>query len=103
MMQGDQFRLPIELSYESDGSPITAEQVQDVEVCVGRVRKTMSDGVSFDSNTGRFYVYLTQNETFTMRNEVAVQARIFFKSGDVLGIKLGIVVFDKSASREVLK
>lgn len=103
MMQGDQFRLPIELSYESDGSPVTAEQVQDVEVCVGRVRKTMSDGVSFDSNTSRFYVYLTQNETFTMRNEVAVQARILFKSGDVLGIKLGIVVFDKSASREVLK
>ena len=103
MMQGDQFRLPIELSYKSDGSAITTEQVQDVEVCVGRVRKTMSDDVSFDSDTGRFYVYLTQDETFTLRDEVSVQARILFKSGDVLGIKLGTVTFDKSASREVLK
>lgn len=103
MMQGDQFRLPIELFYKSDGSPVTAEQVQDVEVCVGRVRKTMSDGVSFDTDTGKFYVYLSQDETFTLRNEVAVQARILFKSGDVLGIKLGTVTFDKSASREVLK
>ena len=103
MMQGDQFRMPIELSYESDGSAVTADQVKDVEVCVGRVRKTMADDVTFDNDTGKFYVYLTQSETFTLRDEVAVQARILFKSGDVLGIKLGTVIFDKSTSREVLK
>jgi hypothetical protein len=103
MMQGDQFRLPIELSYESDGSPVTEEQVKDVEICVGRVRKTMADGVSFNSENNQFYVYLNQSDTFTLRDEVAVQARVLFKNGDVIGIKLGSVLFNRSASREVLE
>lgn len=103
MMQGDQFRLPISLFYELDGSPITIESVQDVEVCVGKVRKTMADDVTFDADTNNFYVYLTQEETFGLRNEVSVQARILFKSGDVLGIQLGTVYFERSTSREVLR
>ena len=103
MMQGDQFRLPIELYYATDNSPITASQVKDVEVCVGRVCKNMSNGVTFDDSTNIFYMYLSQEETFTLRNEVSIQARVLFNSGDVLGIKLGTVTFDKSMSREVLE
>ena len=102
MMQGDQFRLPIALYYEPDNSSITAADVQDVEVCVGKVRKTMADGVTFDPNTNMFYMHLTQAETFKLRNDVVVQVRILFNSGDVLGLSLGTVDFEKSISKEVL-
>ena len=40
MMQGDQFKLPIELKHE-DGSFMTREEIKDLEVFVGNLRKTL--------------------------------------------------------------
>ena len=50
-----------------------------------------------------FYVSLSQKETFMMRGDVTVQARILFLSGDVVGINLGKINFEKATSKVVLK
>ena len=103
MMQGDQYRLPIELKY-AEGTFVTREEVKDVEVFVGKTRKTISGGeIEFDPLENVFYVSLSQNETFMMRGDVSVQARVLFLSGDVVGIDLGKLNFVQSTSKVVLK
>lgn len=103
MMQGDQYRLPIELK-DADGTFVTQEEVKDLEVFVGTTRKMLSDGeIEFEPLENVFYVSLTQKETFRMRGEVIVQARILFLSGDVVGIDLGKINFAQATSKVVLK
>ena len=103
MMQGDQFRLPIELK-DADGTFVTQEEVKDIEVFVGKTRKSLSAGnVSFESKDNIFYVFLTQRETFLMSGDTAVQARILFLSGDVIGVDLGKINFAEAISKVVLK
>ena len=103
MMQGDQYRLPIELKYE-DGTFVTREEVKDLEVFVGTTRKMLSKGeVEFEPLENVFYVSLSQKETFMMRGDVSVQARVLFLSGDVVGVDLGEIDFARSTSKVVLK
>ena len=103
MMQGDQYRLPIELK-DADGTFVTGEEVKDLEVFVGNTRKMLSkDEIEFDPLENVFYVYLTQKETFMMRGDVSVQARVLFLSDDVVGIDLGQLNFEKATSKVVLK
>lgn len=101
MMQGDQYRIPIQLKHE-DGSPITMESIDNIEMFVGTIRKTVSDGVTYDETSKLFYVYLTQKETFRLQGDVRAQARVLFKSGDVVGVNLGVVNFETSTSKVVL-
>lgn len=102
MMQGDQYDLPIKLTHEN-GDPITPSEVDEIEIFVGVVRKTMSDGVIFAPDREYVYVKLTQEETFRMSGETKVQARVMFNSGDVVGVNLGTVNFETSISKVVLK
>ena len=103
MMQGDQYRLPIELK-DADGTFVTREEVKDIEVFVGTTRKMLSKGeIEFDSLENVFYVSLSQKETFMMRGDVSVQARVLFLSGDVSGIDLGKLNFAQATSKVVLK
>lgn len=102
MMQGDQYRLPIELK-DADGTFVTREEIKDMEVFVGTTRKMLSKGeIEFDPLKNIFYVYLSQKETFMMRGDVSVQARVLFLSGDVVGIDLGKLNFAQSTSKVVL-
>ena len=103
MMQGDPYRLPIELK-DADGTFVTREEVKDMEVFVGKTRKMLSKGeIEFDSLENVFYVYISQKETFMMRGDVSVQARVLFLSGDVVGIDLGKLNFAQATSKVVLK
>ena len=103
MMQGDQYRLPIELKYE-DETFVTLEEVKDMEVFVGTTRKMLSkDEIEFDPLENVFYVSLSQNETFMMRGDVSVQVRVLFLSGDVVGVGLGKLNVAQSTSKAVLK
>lgn len=103
MMQGDQYKLPIELK-DADGTFVTQEEVKDLEVFVGTARKMLSNGeIAYEPLGSVFYVSLSQKETFMMRGDVTVQARVLFLSGDVVGINLGKINFEKATSKVVLK
>lgn len=101
MMQGDQYKLPIEIkTTEGNAKPATFE---DLEIFVGSVRKTLGKGeVSYDDENETFLVFLTQRETFRLRGDIEVQLRCKFPDGDVVGISAGTVNFEKSTSRVVL-
>ena len=103
MMQGDQYKLPIELK-DADGTFVTREEVKDLEVFVGTTRKMLSNGeIEFEPHENVFYVSLLQKETFMMRGDVSVQARVLFLNGDVVGIDLGKLNFAQATSKVVLK
>jgi hypothetical protein len=103
MMQGDQYKLPIELK-DADGTFVTLEEVKDMEVFVGTTRKMLSQGeIEFEPLEKVFYVPLLQKETLLMRGDVSVQARVLFLSGDVVGIDLGKLNFAQATSKVVLK
>lgn len=103
MMQGDQYRLPIEFK-NSDGSALTASDIKDVEIFVGNFRKLFSTGdVKFEDTESVFYVFLSQKETFMLNGDVRVQARILFKNDEVIGVNLGTVNFSTATSKVVLK
>ena len=103
MMQGDQYKLSIELK-DADGTFVTREEVKDMEVFFGTTRKMLSKGeIEFDPLENVFYVSLLQNETFMMCGDVSVQARVLFLSGDVVGVDLGKLNFAQSTSKAVLE
>lgn len=103
MMQGDQYRIPIELK-DADDTFVTLEKVKDMEVFFGTTRKMLSKGeIEFDPLENVFYISLSQKETFMMRGDVSVQVRVLFLSGDVVGVDLGKLNFAQSTSKVVLK
>ena len=103
MMQGDQYGLPIEL-LKDNGSPLTESDVDDVEIYIGSIRKTLkSKTVIFDETDQTFVVKLTQNDTFLLNRSIIIQVRILFKNGDVIGIDLGTYNIENAISKVVLK
>lgn len=104
MMQGDQYLLPIELTTE-DGEILDPSYLDELEVFVGSVRKTLRNKeIEFDSGHGAYMVNLLQKDTFMLRGTVLVQARLLFKnSGDVIGVDLGTHTITESRSKVVLE
>lgn len=103
MMQGDQYKIPIELKND-DGSIVTQKDLKNLEVFVGNTRKLLSKGeIEFEEINGLFYVFVSQKETFRLSGDVKVQARLLLLSGDVVGVNLGTVNFEESTSRVVLE
>lgn len=102
MMQGDQYMQPIAIKKKS-GEPLTDQELDDMEVMIGSVRKTLSSGtVTFDSENQVFLVRLTQAETFRMNGAEDVIARVKFLTGDVIGIRVGKIDWAASKSKVVL-
>lgn len=102
MMQGDQYRLPIELVHD-DGSELTPDEVSDIEVLIGGIRKTYKGGeVSYNDADGLYYILITQRETFMFRGKVDIKVRVKFPSGDVVGLGLGALEVEPSVSKVVL-
>lgn len=102
MMQGDSFYLPIKLADEN-GTEITPAMLEDLEIVVGGIRKTIKSGnIVWDEERKLFLAELTQRDTFALRGEESVVARPKFNGGEVIGVNLGSVLFDKSVSRVVL-
>ena len=103
MMQGDQYTLPISLSFDN-GDILTPSNVGDIEFFIGKFRKTIETGtVTFDSETGEYLVKLYQVETFMLKGAVKIQARILFKNGDVVGVDLGTFDIEDAISKVILK
>ena len=101
MMQGDSYGLMIEI-LNSDGMPITLEDVSDVEISVGLLRKTFANG-EVRYVDGRWVFPLSQEETFTLPSgKVKAQVRIVWANGGVKGCSLGDIRVKESLSRVVL-
>lgn len=101
MMAGDAFGLPIEISL--DNGVATADDFEIVEVFIGCVGKTTSDGdIDYDEERGAFIVALSQEDTYLLRGKNPIQVRTKFSNGDVLGVEAGLLVIEGSQSKAVL-
>lgn len=101
MMQGDQYALPIQI--ETNEGIADAAIFADLEVFLGKVRKTMSGGnIEYDKENSTFNVYFTQKDTFKLAGYEELRIRCKFNSGDVVGIKAGSYNVEESLSRVVL-
>ena len=102
MMQGDQYGLPISL-YRKDGSSLTSSDIRELEIMIGDVRKLLSRGeISFDEGKQEFIVRLEQKDTFRLKGDEDVKARVKLPAGDVVGISLGKIDVTESRSKVVL-
>ena len=101
MMTGDSYSIPINLTVNGEG--VSAERFQEIEVCIGRVRKTLTSGeIVYDAEQSAFLVPLTQKETFSLAGRSRINVRCKFHGGSVVGIDLGVLEFEQSLSKEVL-
>ena len=69
--------------------PINADDVEAVEFCVGdALRKLYPEDVSYEPGNNTFYLPLTQQETFAFpaNGSVALDVRVKFTGGDVIGV-----------------
>lgn len=100
MMQGDAYKLSFVI--KQGATAVTPDLADDVELVVGNLRKTFSDGeVSFEN--GRWYFPLTQDETFNLSGVYQkAQVRVKFKGGDIVGKRLKDINVGISLSQEVL-
>lgn len=103
MMQGDSRSLEIKI-LNSDETVVTEDDISDVEVTVGFLKKKYSDGeVTFDAETNLWTVPLTQEETFKFPpSHVKAQVRVVWPDGSVEGVSLGCINVLDSLSKEVL-
>ena len=101
MMAGDAYSIPVRVTL--NGEAVTRESFEDVEVCIGKVRKTVSDkSIDFDDERKLFLVPLSQEETFSLCGRSRINLRCKFFGGNVIGVDLGIIDFGSSISKEVL-
>lgn len=103
IMQGDAYGIPVEVKL--DGQELTEHNVDVIEVCVGKYRKTNTDGgVVWDSEENAWTILFTQEETFALPiGKAAFQVRIKLKNtDDVIGTKLPPIEVQGSRSKEIL-
>ena len=101
MMAGDAFGLPLVI--ETKEGIAGADAFEMIEVCIGCVCKTTTDGeVTYDEENETYNVALSQEETFRLRGKNLVHVRVKFANGEVLGVEAGYLVIEGSLSKAVL-
>lgn len=101
MMQGDAYTQKLKLSV--DGEPVNPENLEEIEVMIGCVRKTKTAGeVGYDSESGLYFVELMQRDTFRLSGASEMIVRCKFSDERVLGFNCGTLLFERSASKEQL-
>ena len=101
MMQGDSYNLGIRI-LNNAGHPVTPEDIKDVEITIGQLRKTyLNAQVTFYE--GLWMFPLSQQETFgCWPAAVKAQVRVVWANGVVEGKPIYGVRINESISKEVL-
>lgn len=103
IMQGDSYSIPIEISTGENMFTIDISELDDLEIIIGNIRKTLNKG-TITFNDGIFYFPISQKETFSLEDgEHDIQVRVKLKdSNNVIGtVTKGICVLP-SKSKAVL-
>lgn len=102
MMQGDSYKIPIEILAENGATDPTV--FDEVEIVVGSMRKTMTSGEITYSQEDKFFLFpVSQKETMNLPQMVKAQVRVKLNgSEDVIGIDLGEIDVAKTMSKAVL-
>lgn len=84
MTQGDSYSVPFTLT--SNGQALDLTAISLIEFCLGNLTKNYPEVVTYDQSSGKFYIPLTQQETFNFKPDGTeyVQARIKFTDNTVI-------------------
>lgn len=101
MMQGDARYEGIEILNNAK-SPVTPEDVIDVEVAIGPLIRSYRKGeVLYDE--GMWYLPLTQEDTFGLWPATPkAQVRLYWANGVIEGLPMYLGPVNESMSKEVL-
>lgn len=104
ILQGSALPIAIDLVDEDTGDPITSDDVSNVELVIGNIRKTMtSGGITYDTEQKSWVFNLSQEETFSMSPTIyEPQCRIVLAGGRIPGAILSKVRIIEGRSKEVL-
>ena len=105
-MQGDSYGIEIDI-LDNSGRAVTPDDIAEVEITVGHMRRTYTSGGVFFVDNGdgspKWVLPLSQKETFRLPvTRVNVQIRIAWSNGEVEGAEAGRIVVSESSSKEVL-
>lgn len=101
MMQGDSYNLGIEI-LNNAGSPVTPDDVRDVEITIGHLRKTYQES-ELTYSDGMWFFPIEQEDSFQLwPAAVKAQVRVMWANGVVEGKPLYGVRINESISKEVL-
>ena len=101
MMQGDSYNIGIEI-LNNAGSPVIPEDIRDVEITIGHIRKTYRNS-EITYSGGMWFFPISQEESFRMwPSAVKAQVRVMWANGAVEGKPLYGVRINESISKEVL-
>lgn len=101
MMQGDAYSLGFQI-LNNAGNSVTPEDIQDIEITIGHLRKTYKNAQVVYEN-GLWLFPLSQNETFRfMPAAVKAQVRVMWANGIIEGAPIYGVRIGESLSKEVL-
>lgn len=101
MMQGDACSLGFSV-LNNAGSPVTPEDLLDLEITLGSIRKSYRRG-QLTCREGKWFFPLSQQETFGLwPGEIPAQVRLVWRSGVVEGRPIYGLTLRESMSKEVL-
>ena len=101
MMQGDSYNLGIKI-LNNAGSPVTPDDIRDVEITIGHLSKTYKNA-QLTYSDGVWLFPLSQKESFGMwPSAVKAQVRVAWANGVVEGKPLYGIRNEESISKEVL-
>ena len=101
MMQGDSYSLGIRI-LNNAGSPVTPDDIRDVEITIGHLRKTYKNA-ELTYADGVWLFPVSQKDSFGMwPSAVKAQVRVAWANGVVEGKPLYGIRNEESISKEVL-
>lgn len=101
MMQGDSYNLGIRI-LNNARSPVTPDDIIDIEMTIGHLRKTYRKSQIFYDN-GRWFFPLSQKETFSLSPTlVKAQVRVLWSNGVMEGKTIRGIRVNESMSKEAL-
>lgn len=102
MMQGDAYKIPIEILAEDGVADETL--FDEVEIVIGTMVKTMSRGeITYDTENKVFLFPISQKESMKLGAKADCQVRVKPNStNDVIGVILGEIDVAKTLSKAVL-
>lgn len=98
IMQGDSYDIPVLI--KNRGTVITPETADTVEITIGNIIKKYPGEIYFAEH---WHLPLSQQDTFSLSPGIkAMQARVRFPGGDVIGADCGLISISASGSKEEL-
>lgn len=103
MKQGNEFWYGIKIKDEN--GYIDIEEVNKIVFNFNELQKTYTEvsiDVKYESENNLFKIYLTQEETLLLKDNVKIDARVKFKNDEILGVAIQERYIFESLNKEVI-